>query len=192
MVRRARLVLACVAMCAVVFSTPASASSSVASDAQGDIATTAPAYLDIIHTKATLQVGRDMFLFQTVNAAPVPAAPVGFTAWNWLIDLPGGVPIEYALTVRFCSHLVQRSCVGDAWHWESSITNMVTGAQASNAFAFEVDQESVKAWVPRALIQSPTGFRWVAASRNSPAAGTTPPVDLVPDNPLVNELVFGD
>jgi hypothetical protein len=179
------------AIFAVIFSTPASASSSVASDAQGDIATTAPAYLDIIHTKATLQVGRDMFLFQTVNAAPVPAAPVGFTAWNWLIDLPGGVPIEYALTVRFCSHLVQRSCVGDAWHWESSITNMVTGAQASNAFAFEVDQESVKAWVPRALIQSPTGFMWVAASRNSPAAGTTPPVDLVPDNPLVNELVFG-
>jgi hypothetical protein len=192
MVRRARLVLASMAISAVVFSTPASASSSVGSDAQGDIATAAPAYLDIIHTKATLQVGRDMFLFQTVNAAPVPAAPAGFTAWNWLIDLPGGVPIEYALTVRFCSHLVQRSCVGDAWHWESSITNMVTGAQASNAFAFEVDQESVKAWVPRALIQSPTGFMWVAASRNSPAAGTTPPVDLVPDNPLVNELVFGN
>jgi len=192
MVRQTRLVLAWIVVCAVVFSAPASASSSVASDAQGDIVTTAPPYLDIIHTKVTLQVGRNMFLFQTVNAAPVPTAPAGFTAWNWLIDLPGGVPIEYALTVRFCSHLVQRTCVGDAWHWESSITNMVTGEQATNAFAFEVDQESVKAWVPRALIESPTTFMWVAASRDAPASGTRPPVDLVPDNPLVNELAFGD
>ncbi|TMC73103.1 MAG: hypothetical protein E6J13_04155 [Chloroflexi bacterium] len=179
------------AVLVLILSAPASASSSVASDARGDIATTAPAYLDIVHTKATLQVGRDVFLFQTVNAAPVPAAPAGFRAWNWLIDLPGGVPIEYALTVRFCSHLIQRTCVGDAWHWESSMTNMMTGAQVSNAFAFEVDQESVKAWVPRAFIQSPTGFMWVAATRDSPAAGNTPPVDLVPDDPSTSELIFG-
>src|SRR5439155_17412643 len=126
MVRRS-LALTCSVLLAGLLSGPASASSSVASDATGDIATSAPAYLDIIHTKATEQIGRGTFFFQTVNADQVPATPAGFAAWNWLIDVPGGLPIDYALTVRFCSQTVQRTCGPGPWHWESSSTPMATG-----------------------------------------------------------------
>src|SRR2546430_9782886 len=188
MVRRS-LALTCSVLLAGLLSGPASASSSVASDATGDIATSAPAYLDIIHTKATEQIGRGTFFFQTVNADQVPATPAGFTAWNWLIDVPGGLPIDYALTVRFCSQTVQRTCGPGPWHWESSSTPMATGVSTINSFEFSVEGPTVKGFVDPSLFGDPASFRWFAATRNTPASTGLPSVDLAPDG-FANALLF--
>jgi hypothetical protein len=189
MVRRFRLALACGVVLAFVLSASASADSSVASDPKGDIAATAPSYLDIIHTKATEQIGRGSFYFQTVNADDVPATPPGFTAWNWLIDVPGGLPIDYALTVRFCSQVVQRTCGPGPWHWESSSTPMATGISTINSFEFSVDGAAVKGFIDPSLFGDPASFRWFAATRNTPASTGLPSVDLAPDD-FADALVF--
>jgi hypothetical protein len=189
MVSRARLALASSVLLAGLLSVPASANSSVGSDANGDIAASAPSYLDIVHTKATEQIGRGTFYFQTVNADQVPAEPVGFTAWNWLIDVPGGLPIDYALTVRFCSQTVQRTCGPGPWHWESSSTPMATGLSTINSFEFKVDGATVNGFIDPSLFGDPTTFRWFAATRNTPASTGLPSVDLAPDN-FADALVF--
>src|SRR6266480_2771722 len=186
---RVRFVFACTAVIALAGSTTASAHSSVASDPQGDIATAAPSYLDIVHTKATEQIGRGTFYFQTVNADQVPATPAGFAAWNWLIDVPGGLPIDYALTVRFCSQTVQRTCGPGPWHWESSSTPMATGVSTINSFEFSVEGPTVKGFVDPSLFGDPASFRWLAATRNTPVSSGLPSVDLAPDG-FANALLF--
>ena len=183
------LALACSALLVGLLSGPASANSSVASDTKGDIAATVPSYLDIVHTKATEQIDRGTFYFQTVNAAPVPAEPVGFTAWNWLINVPGGLPIDYALTVRFCSQTVQRTCGPGPWHWESSSTPMATGMSTINSFEFKVDGATVKGFIDPSVFGNPTTFRWFAGTRNTPASTGLPSVDLAPDN-FADALLF--
>jgi hypothetical protein len=185
MLRCAHLVFAWIAAFALVVSTPAAASSTVATDARGDIAATAPGYLDIVHAKATEQIGRGTFYFQTLNAEVVPATPAGFVAWNWFIDVPGGLPIDYALTVRFCSRDVQRTCGPGPFHWESSSTPMATGVSTINSFDFSVDGATIKGFIDPALFGNPTRFRWMAATRNAPASTGLPAVDLAPDNSLL-------
>ena len=189
MVRRSRLAVAWSLLLAGLLSGPASAESSVASDPKGDIAATAPNYLDIVHTKATEQIGRGTFYFQTVTGDSVPTTPAGFAAWNWLIDVPGGLPIDYALTVRFCSQTVQRTCGPGPWHWESSSTPMATGVSTINSFAFSVDGATVKGFIDPSLFGDPASFRWIAATRNAPVTTGLPSVDLAPDD-FANALLF--
>ena len=177
-----RVLIVCISVVALIGSTPASAESSVIRDPKGDIAATASSYLDIIHAKATEQIGRGTFYFQTVNAEVVPAMPAGFVAWNWLIDVPGGLPIDYALTVRFCSQTVQRTCGPGPFHWESSSTPMATGVSTINSFDFSVDGATIKGYIDPALFGNPASFRWLAATRNTPASTGLPSVDLAPDN----------
>ena len=191
MVRRSVLAFTYLAIAMLVLSTTVAAHSSVVHDASGDIAAAAPRYLDIVHAKVTEQIGKGLFYFQTVNAEPVPDTPAGFVAWNWFIDVPGGLPVaDYVFTVRFCSQTVQRACGPGPWHWESSENLLATGTMRLNAFEFKVDGATVKAFVDPVLFGDPASFKWFAASRDTPAASGKPSVDLAPDDGPTNRVPF--
>src|SRR5207248_10635261 len=57
--RRLRFVLVSTAICMLVLSSSVSASSSVVADRAGDAVAGSPAYVDIVQSKITDQVGRD-------------------------------------------------------------------------------------------------------------------------------------
>ena len=174
-----RLILACVAIFTLVLATPVSASSSVVHDASGD-SLSSQTYTDIGLAKVTDQVGTGTLYFQQVLAGSIPAAPTGFTAYNWLIDTDGNGIANYVIVVRFCRHSLQAACVGDEWHWESALTNPATG-QSIASFEFTIAGNVVKAFVAQSAIGSPSTFRWIAATRTSPASSGLPSVDLAPD-----------
>jgi len=190
-VKRARLVIAFVSALGVVLSGPVAASAAVADDPRGDVAETAAAYLDIVHTKATEQIGRNTFYFQTVTAQPVPAVPETFVAYNWFVDVPGGLPFQdYVFTVRFCSQAVQRVCGPGPWHWESSENILATGVVNLNVFDFRIDGTTVTGFVDPALFGNPEHFHWFAASRDAPASTGRPSVDIAPDDPIGDAIPF--
>jgi hypothetical protein len=182
--RRLQFVLAFLGIFTLVLATPASASSSVVHDPPGDSA--ADAYTDVVMAKVTAQAGRDDLFFHMVVAGAIPAAPSrsgqynGFTAYNWLIDTNGDGIANYVVVVRFCSHTVQAACVGDAWHWESALTNTSTGRSIAS-FDFAVTDNVVNAFVAASDLGAPSVFRWIAATRSSPASSNLPSVDIAPN-----------
>ena len=181
---RIQLILAFLAIFTLVLATSASASSSVVHDPSGDSA--AEPYTDIAMAKVTAQEGRDVLYFEAVLAGTVPTTPSrsgrynGFTAYNWLIDTDGNGIANYVVVVRFCSHLIQGPCVGDEWHWESALTEGGTGRRIAG-FDFAIEDNVVKAFVATSQLGDPTAFRWIAATRTSPASSNLPSVDIAPD-----------
>src|SRR2546427_11587547 len=182
--RRIQLILALVATFTLILATPASATPTITRDASGD--SSAEPYTDIVMAKVTAQEGRDVLYFQMLLAGPVPTTPSrsgrynGFTAYNWLIDTDGNGIANYVVVVRFCSHLIQGPCVGDEWHWESAMTEGGTGRRIAG-FDFAIEDNVGKAFVATAQLGDPTAFRWIAATRTSPASSNLPSVDIAPD-----------
>jgi len=182
--RRIQLILALVATSTLILATPASASPTITRDASGD--SSAEAYTDIVMAKVTAQQGRGVLYFQMVLAGAIPTTPSrswsynGFTAYNWLVDTDGNGLANYVVVVRFCSHLVQGPCVGNAWHWESALTNAGSGQRIAS-FDYEIEDNVVKGFVPASELGDPSAFRWIAATRTSPSSSNLPSVDLAPD-----------
>src|SRR5437773_11760133 len=182
--RHIQLILALVATFTLILATPASATPTITREASGD--SSAEPYTDIVMAKVTAQEGREGLYFQMLLAGTVPTTPSrpgtynGFTAYNWLIDTDGNGIANYVIVVRFCRHSLQAACVGDEWHWESALTNPATG-QSIATFEFTITGNVVKAFVAESAMGSPSSFRWIAATRTSPASSGQPSVDLAPD-----------
>ena len=107
MSRYVRLLFAILAVHALIFSSTAAARTDVIVDAQGDVAVSDPAYVDIVQARVTEQVGRDTLVFQIELAGAVPDSPSGFVAFNPVIDTPGGPTGDFGLVVRWCSQATQ-------------------------------------------------------------------------------------
>jgi hypothetical protein len=167
-------------------SSPAAAGTSVVADAEADIATSAPAHLDILQAKITEQVGREALYFQMELAAAVPETPAGLPAFTWNIDVPGGRDLDYTVTVRWCSAATVIGCAGGAAHWEALRLDFSFSPprQTVDAFRFRIDGATVKAWVDPAALGDPTAFRWNAFGRVAPPSVSPLPVDRAPDSGL--------
>jgi hypothetical protein len=173
------LLFAILAVHTLVLSSTAAARTDVIIDAVGDVPANAPRYVDIVQTKVTEQLGREVLFFQMVLAGPVPAVPGRFVGWNWAIDLPGGGPIEHSVIVRWCDQAMIANCGTGAAHWESALIS--GGVVRLNAFPFAVNGATVKAYVDPALIGDPAAFNWWAVARLFPGPTGMPPTDLAPD-----------
>src|SRR5207237_9362364 len=85
------------------FASVAMAHTTVVQDRVGDVASSAPAYLDIAHAKVTQQIGKRTLYFQMEMASAPAETPPTFTAFNWAIDTPGPLIFDYAVAVRWCN-----------------------------------------------------------------------------------------
>jgi hypothetical protein len=179
MLRPIRLLFALLVVHALVLSSTAVARTDVIADAVGDVPATAAAYVDIVQTKVTDQVGRNVLLFHMELAGPAPIAPGGFVAWNWAIDVPTGPGPEYLVVVRWCTQAMVTDCGPGPAHWESAL---IAGAVTLDAFPFEVDGATVKAYVDPALIGDPAAFSWWAITRLFPGPTGLPPTDRAPNS----------
>ncbi len=127
----------------------------------------------------TEQLGRNVLFFQLELAGPAPTEPGGFIGWNWAIDLPTGPGPEYAVVVRWCTQAMITTCGPGPAHWESAL---IAGPTATvNAFPFEVNGATVKAYLDPALIGDPVAFNWWAVARLFPGPTGIPPTDLAPN-----------
>ena len=179
MLRSVRLLFAILAVHALVLSSAAAARTDVVVDAVGDVPATAPTYVDIIQAQVTDQVGADVLFFHMALAGPAPTVPSGFVAWNWAIDIGGAPGPEYLVVVRWCTQAMVTDCGPGPAHWESAL---IAGAGVTlNAFPFEVNGATVKAYLDPALIGDPAGFNWRAIARLFPGPTGFPPTDLAPD-----------
>ena len=181
MSRYVRLLFAILAVHALIFSSTAAARTDVIVDAQGDVAVSDPAYVDIVQARVTEQVGRDTLVFQIELAGAVPDSPSGFVAFNPVIDTPGGPTGDFGLVVRWCSQATVPACGPGPAHWESALI-LAAGAPVLNAFAFDVNGATVKMYVHPTLFGNPASFSWRARSRLFPASTGQPPTDLAPNS----------
>jgi hypothetical protein len=181
MLRRIRVLLAAIPIHALVLSSVASAHTDVVADAQGDVAPSAPAYVDIVQAKVTEQVGRGTLVFQLELAGRLPKTPSAFVAFNPIIDTPGGPTGDYGLVVRWCSRAMIPACGPGPAHWESALILASGPSPTLNPFPFAVNGATVKMYVDPALIGDPTEFGWRATSRLTPGSTGQPPTDLAPD-----------
>lgn len=180
MLRALRVTFATLAVQILVLSSIASAHTDVVTDMKGDVAVGSPAYADIVQAKVTEQIGKETLYFSVKLAGPVPQTPpIGFLAWNWLIDLPGGPVGDLGFVVRWCSTASFAGCGAGPAHWESGL--IVGPGQLGVALPFQVSGATVKVYVDPALLGNPTGFGWRVLSRTAPAPTGQPPIDLVPD-----------
>ena len=179
MLRSIRLSFAVLVIHTLVLSSTVAARTDEVVDAVGDVPASAPAYVDIVQTKVTEQVGRGVLFFHMELAGPVPASPGGFTAWNWAIDLPTSPGPDYLVVVRWCTQAMVADCGPGPAHWESAL---IGAAVTLNAFSFEVDGATVKAYVDPDLIGDPGAFNWWAITRLFPGPTGLPPTDRAPNS----------
>jgi len=179
--RRLRFVLVSTAICMLVLSSSVSASSSVVADRAGDAVAGSPAYVDIVQSKITDQVGRDTLYFSMELAQAIPANPPdSFLGYNWFVDTIPPAGFDYVVVVRFCTERTGAACApGPLPRWEGLVNDFVNPPRYFSSF--KVDGATVKAFIDPALIGSPASFEWGALSRTSPAGSGVAPRDFAPD-----------
>jgi hypothetical protein len=166
----------------LILSSSVSASSSVVSDPAGDAVLGSPAYVDIVQSKVTAQVGRDTLSFSVELAQAIPADPPdSFLGYNWFVDTIAPAGFDYVVIVRFCTERTVPACAaqGALPRWEGLVNDFVNPARYFSSF--KVDGATVKAFIDPALIGSPTSFEWQALSRTTPAGQGVAPRDFAPD-----------
>lgn len=172
-----RTLLVVTAICMLLFSSTASASSSVVSDPIGDATVGSPAYTDIVQSKVTAPPGQDAITFSTELAAALPKDPPdSFLALNWFIDSGGTPAFDYVVVVRFCTASTSPQCgVGPnptLPRWEAFVNDFVH--PVTYISSFKIDGAVVKAFVDPALIGAPSSFRWQSLTRTRPASFGAP------------------
>ncbi len=180
--RGLRLVLVATVICMLVLSSSVSASSSVVSDPAGDAASGSPAYVDIVQSKVTAQVGRDTLYFSMELAEAIPADPPDtFLAYNWFVDTVPPAGFDYVVVVRFCTTGTVPACAGQGAlpRWEAFVNDFINPVTYFSSF--QVDGAVVKAFVDPALIGNPSSFEWGSLSRTRPAGSGVAPRDFAPD-----------
>jgi hypothetical protein len=171
----------------LVISSPAYAHSSVANDPAGDIATTVPAYHDIvkakIHATGDEDGAHESIVFSMKLAEPIPQlSATTFFAVNWLLDTDANPALNYNVLVRWCSRGTHNRCQDlptHAAHWEATI-NDFTNNPLTFYSTFAVEGDTVTFSLDPSVIGGAREFTWFAATRNAPG-GTAPAVDSAPD-----------
>lgn len=179
--RRVRLVMVATAICMLVLSSSASASSSVVPDPAGDAAAGSPAYVDIVQAKITAPPGHDTINFSTELAAAIPADPPdSFLGYNWFLGSKPVPDFDFVVVVRFCTERSVPACLPGMFpRWEAFVTDFAR-TKITFISSFKVDGAVVKAFVDPALIGDRSSYRWAAITRTRPAAPGVPPVDFAP------------
>jgi hypothetical protein len=133
------------------------AASSVIEDPVGDVPAGAPAYLDVVQGKVTLQEGTETLFFLMEVAEAIPKTPSeSFLNWNFPLDTDGNVSTtEWVVVVR----AINGEFIGRLVHGPTL---------AETAIPFSVDGATVKLFVDLAAIGSPSSFSWRADSRIAP------------------------
>jgi hypothetical protein len=161
--RSARLALtAALAFTLVGNSSIANASSSEVFDANDPL----PAYVDIVHSKVTHQVGTDELLFLMELADAVPNPPVtSFVAYNYQMDTdPNTFP---APGQAFDLNIVIRWRGGQ---WEKLFFDFRPLLTGGSTIAIPIDDvtfdgATVKVRLSRGLLGDATGFSWRPLTR---------------------------
>jgi len=180
--RKLRSVLVGTAIGMLILSSSVSASSSVVSDPAGDAVVGSPAYVDIVQSKVTVQVGRDTLYFSMELAEAIPAEPPdAFLGYNWFVDSIPPAGFDYVVVVRFCTERTPGGAcaAGPLPRWEGLVNDFVNPPRYFSSF--KVDGATVKAFLDPAMIGSPTSFQWQALSRTTPAGFGLAPRDFAPD-----------
>jgi hypothetical protein len=141
-----------------------------------------PAYVDVIQSKITDQVGRDTLYFSMELAAAIPADPPdSFLAYNWFVDTVAPAGFDYVVVVRFCTASSVPRCAsgGDLPRWEAFVNDFIHPVTFFSSFS--VDGAVVKAFVDPALIGDPSSFGWQSLTRTRPAGSGVAPTDFAPD-----------
>jgi hypothetical protein len=180
-----RVTLAAIAIHALLVGSVASANTDVVVDAQGDVAASVPAPLDIVQAKITEQLGKGVLFFHMELAGLPPETPAAPHAYVWNIHVPGGAALDYTVTVRGCFVTVVGCGSGPA-HWASLLVDFSTTPPTltPSAFSFKIQGATVKAYVDPTLLGDPTGFDWSAYARIAPPSIVPQPVDRAPDSGL--------